>query len=177
MHKGKTWSNFIWRLLINWTHVVKPVYVRSNDRHLSASEIVSSREINSIQNLKSLLSCTQQSESQNVDIQRHRSLTFSPLKMMRLRQPLRTSIPSLRSCWHFTKSYSSSMPTPLTREMFISPNYVKVATSRPTMFKVTAEGTSISQFPIPASVRESSIIPDGYSVGGSFNRQRLSVLC
>ena len=64
----------------------------------------------------------------------------------------------------------------LHREMFISPNHVKVATSRPTMFKVTAEGTSISQFPVPACVRESGIIPDGYSVGWYFNRQRLSIL-
>ena len=104
-------------------------------------------------------------------------LTFSLSKMMRFRRTLSASIPSLRSCRRFAKSSSSSMPTPLTREMFISPNNVKVATSRPTMFDFTEDGECISQVPVPASVRESGIIPDGYSVGWSFDRQRCSILC
>ena len=49
--------------------------------------------------------------------------------------------------------------------MFISPNYVKVAVARPTMFKATANGKGVIEVPIPASVRETGTIPDGYSVG------------
>ena len=71
---------------------------------------------------------------------------------------------SLRSRY-FTKSASSLMPTPLTREMFISPDYVKVAASRPTMFKATPDGKGISEVPVPTSVKETSTIPEGYSVG------------
>jgi len=57
------------------------------------------------------------------------------------------------------------MPTSLTREMFISPDYVKVAATQGTMFKVTADGKGISEVPIPANVMETGTIPDGYSVG------------
>jgi hypothetical protein len=49
--------------------------------------------------------------------------------------------------------------------MFISPDYVKVAATRPTMFKATENDKGISEVPIPASVTETSTIPEGYSVG------------
>ena len=61
------------------------------------------------------------------------------------------------------------MPTPLTREMFISSDHVKTAAARPTMFKVLEDGTGITQVPVPESVRETvketGVLPDGYSVG------------
>jgi hypothetical protein len=61
------------------------------------------------------------------------------------------------------------MPTPLTREMFISSDHVKIAAARPTMFKVSGDGEGITQVPVPASVKgsvmETGILLDGYSVG------------
>jgi hypothetical protein len=84
--------------------------------------------------------------------------------MMRLRRPFPILNPGLRSR-RFTKSSLSSKYTPLTWEMFISPNYVKVPVARPTMFKATANGKGVIEVPIPASVRETGTIPDGYSVG------------
>ena len=46
----------------------------------------------------------------------------------------------------------------------MSDDYVKVATAQSTMFKNTADG-GIEEGPVPASVRETGIVPDGYSVG------------
>ena len=61
------------------------------------------------------------------------------------------------------------MPTPLAREIFISSDHVKPAAARPTMSKVSEDGTGIIQVPVPEnmreSVRETGIFPDGYSVG------------
>jgi hypothetical protein len=53
----------------------------------------------------------------------------------------------------------------LTRETFISSDYVKIAATQSTMFKATADGEGVEEVPIPASVRETGAIPDGYSVG------------
>jgi len=82
--------------------------------------------------------------------------------MVGLSQALTISNPSLRSCRRLA---TSSAPILLTREMFISPNYVKITASQPTIYKATADGKGITEVPIPASVRETSAIPDGYSVG------------
>jgi hypothetical protein len=49
--------------------------------------------------------------------------------------------------------------------MFISPDYVKIAASRPTMYIARADGKGVTEVPIPANVRETGTIPDGYSVG------------
>ena len=92
------------------------------------------------------------------------------IKIQRLRQalelaPSNSSFRPLR----FRNSSSASMPTPLTREVFISDDYVKVAVAQSTMFKATADG-GVEEVPIPASLRETGIIPDGYSVGQSYNR-------
>jgi len=57
------------------------------------------------------------------------------------------------------------MPTPLTRETFISSNYVKIAAGQSTMFKTTSDGEGVEEVPVPESVRETGIIPEGYSVG------------
>jgi len=61
------------------------------------------------------------------------------------------------------------MPTPLTREMFISSDHVKIAAARLTMFEVVADGKGITKVPVPESMRESvretGVLPDGYSVG------------
>lgn len=62
------------------------------------------------------------------------------------------------------------MPTPLTRETFISSDYLKIAATQATMFKATPDGEGVEEVPVPASVRETGIIPEGYSVGESFNR-------
>lgn len=65
----------------------------------------------------------------------------------------------------FANSSSSSMPTPLTREMLISSDYGRIAAARPTMFELSTDSEGITEVPVPASVRETGIIPDGYSVG------------
>jgi len=57
------------------------------------------------------------------------------------------------------------MSTPLTRETFISSDYVQVAAAQSTMFKATANGEGVEEVSVPASVRETGIIPEGYSVG------------
>ena len=87
------------------------------------------------------------------------------VKIQRLRRALvlAPSNPSFRPL-RFRNSSSVSMPTPLTREVFISDDYVKVAVAQSTMFKATADG-GVEEVPIPASIRETGIIPDGYSVG------------
>jgi len=82
--------------------------------------------------------------------------------MIGLSRALTISNPSLRSCRRLA---TSSAPILLTREMFISPNYVKIAASRPTIYKATADGKGVTEVPIPANVRETGTIPDGYSVG------------
>ena len=62
------------------------------------------------------------------------------------------------------------MPTLLTRETFISADYIKIAATQATMFRATADGEGVEEVPVPSSVRETGIIPDGYSVGESFHR-------
>lgn len=58
------------------------------------------------------------------------------------------------------------MPRTLTRETFISPDHAKIAATQAAMYNVTADG--VEEVPVPASVRESGSIPDGYTVGSSF---------
>ena len=60
------------------------------------------------------------------------------------------------------------MPTPLTRETFISSDYIKIAATQAAMFKAT-DGEGVEEVPVPSSVRETGTIPDGYSVGESFH--------
>ena len=38
------------------------------------------------------------------------------------------------------------------------------------MFKTTADGEVVEEVPVPARVRETGTIPDGYSVGDSLHR-------
>jgi len=57
------------------------------------------------------------------------------------------------------------MSTPLTREVFISSDYVKIAAAHSGMLKTTGEDEYVEVIPVPASVRETGVIPDGYSVG------------
>ena len=61
------------------------------------------------------------------------------------------------------------MPTPLTRETFISSDYIKIAATQAAMFKYTADREGVEEVPVPSSVRETGTIPDGYSVGESFH--------
>ena len=61
------------------------------------------------------------------------------------------------------------MPTRLTGEMFISSDYAKVAVARLTMLQI-GEDDNITEVTVPENVRETGIIPEGYSVGSSFNR-------
>jgi len=87
------------------------------------------------------------------------------LKIQRLRQTL-TSKRTLRFI-HLVK-LPSSMPTPLTRETFMSSDYLRIAATQAAMFKATTDGEGIEEVSVPASVRETGTIPDGYSVGESF---------
>ncbi|KIM35506.1 hypothetical protein M413DRAFT_32450 [Hebeloma cylindrosporum] len=54
--------------------------------------------------------------------------------------------------------------TPLTRETFISADYIKIAATQSTMFNATENGEGVEEVPAPASVRETGTIPDGFSV-------------
>ena len=54
----------------------------------------------------------------------------------------------------------------------MSSDYAKVATARPTMVQI-GEDDNITEVPIPENVRETGIIPEGYSVGSSFDRVHL----
>ncbi|PPQ66530.1 hypothetical protein CVT26_009503 [Gymnopilus dilepis] len=56
------------------------------------------------------------------------------------------------------------MPTPITRETFISPDHVKVALTSTTMFELGADGESVEEVPIPPSIKETGVLPSGYSV-------------
>ena len=47
----------------------------------------------------------------------------------------------------------------------MSPDIVRVAISKKTMFDVGKDGKSIVEVPIPDSVKLSGILPEGYSVG------------
>lgn len=62
------------------------------------------------------------------------------------------------------------MSTLITRETFISSDHVKVAVANPTMIKLSADGEGIEEVPVPASIRETGTLPDGYSVGKYFNQ-------
>ena len=57
-----------------------------------------------------------------------------------------------------------SMSNKITRECFISPDIVKVAISKETMFDIGKDG-EIAEVPIPDSIKATGIIPDGYAVG------------
>jgi len=69
----------------------------------------------------------------------------------------------------FSKSSPSLMPTPLTPEIFVSPDRVKTALAKPTMMEIRAGDEGFAEVPIPESVRNAGVIPEGYSVGSSFN--------
>ena len=60
---------------------------------------------------------------------------------------------------------SSSIPTPLTRGLFISPDHVKIAATHSVMYKITADGEDVEEAPVPPSVRATGVLPDGYTVG------------
>ena len=47
----------------------------------------------------------------------------------------------------------------------ISPEIVKVAISKETMFDVGEDGKSIAEVPIPESIKATGVIPEGYTVG------------
>ena len=47
----------------------------------------------------------------------------------------------------------------------MSPDIVKVAISKGTMFDVSKDGESVAQVPIPESIKATGIIPEGYTVG------------
>ena len=75
----------------------------------------------------------------------------------------------------FTKSSSLIMPTPLTREMFIS--IVRLHKGRccsTNMVQIGVEDNNITEVPVPEHVKETGIIPEGYSIGSSFNRVHLA---
>jgi hypothetical protein len=57
------------------------------------------------------------------------------------------------------------MSNRITRESFISPDIVKVAISKETMFDVGENGEGIFEVPIPESIKATGIIPEGYTVG------------
>ena len=60
---------------------------------------------------------------------------------------------------------SSSIPTPLTRGLFILPDHAKIAATHSVMYKITADGEDVQEVPVPASVRATGILPNGYTVG------------
>ena len=67
------------------------------------------------------------------------------------------------------------MPTPLTREMFIS--IVRLHKGRccsTNMVQIAVEDNNITKVPVPEHVKDTGIIPEGYSVGSSFNRVHLA---
>ena len=53
----------------------------------------------------------------------------------------------------------------ITRENFISPDIIKVAISKDTMFDESQDGESIVKVPMPESIKATGIIPEGYAVG------------
>lgn len=57
------------------------------------------------------------------------------------------------------------MATLLTPETFISSDYVKIATTQSAMLMTTEDSEGVEEVPVPATVRETGVIPDGYSVG------------
>lgn len=57
------------------------------------------------------------------------------------------------------------MPNKITRESLISPDIVKVAISKKTMFDIGDDGESIVEVPVPESIKATGIIPEGYTVG------------
>ena len=57
------------------------------------------------------------------------------------------------------------MSNKITRESLISPDIEKVAISKKTMFVLSEDEESVLEVPIPESIKESGIIPEGYTVG------------
>ena len=57
------------------------------------------------------------------------------------------------------------MSNKITRESLISPDIQKVAISKKTMFVLSEDEESVLEVPIPESIKESGIIPEGYTVG------------
>jgi hypothetical protein len=55
----------------------------------------------------------------------------------------------------------------------MSSDYLRIAATQAAMFKATADGEGVEEVPVPASVRETGTIPDGYSVGESFHPRLL----
>ncbi|TFK35326.1 hypothetical protein BDQ12DRAFT_726075 [Crucibulum laeve] len=52
----------------------------------------------------------------------------------------------------------------ITRETFISPDHARIAAAQSTMWILSKDGQSTMEAPVPESVRETGIIPAGYSV-------------
>ena len=67
----------------------------------------------------------------------------------------------------FRRSTSTipSTSNKITRESLISPDIVKVAISKETMFDISEDGESVVEVPIPESIKATGIIPNGYTVG------------
>jgi hypothetical protein len=63
---------------------------------------------------------------------------------------------------------ATDTPQPLTRSLFVSPDYEKIAISKSTMFVLTKDGQGVEEVPMLASVRETGIVPEGFCVGESY---------
>ena len=59
-------------------------------------------------------------------------------------------------------------PKRLTRSTFISPDLQKIAAALPTMYALSQETNSLEFVPTPMKVKETGIIPAGFSVGMIF---------
>jgi hypothetical protein len=66
-------------------------------------------------------------------------------------------------------SSTTSPSQPITRSLFISPDVEKVASNLPTMVVFRADGRGVEEVPVPASVKESGVIPEGFCVEMMFD--------
>ncbi|KAJ3998074.1 hypothetical protein F5050DRAFT_1710831 [Lentinula boryana] len=61
---------------------------------------------------------------------------------------------------------------PLCREDFVMPDHVKVALDKGTMF-VSAEASDLKEVPLADSIKESGVIPSGYSIDFIVSPERI----
>jgi len=58
----------------------------------------------------------------------------------------------------------------ITRETFIADNLTKIVVELPTMFVFGDDGETVKEVPVPASIKATGTLPEGFTIGIVFSQ-------
>jgi len=70
----------------------------------------------------------------------------------------------------FARPMSQIIARTITRETFIADNLTKIAVELPTMFVFGDDGETVKEVPVPASIKATGTLPEGFTIGIVFSQ-------